>query len=210
VTFGRVTKPNWIDRIIPDANNWAWNNLGQRLLRGVTYHRQQGTNWGTDGWFRGGGGGKGLTDFGIDAYTGETLQWNDYTGHGRKGVSPNRAGWASGPWEGPPGDGRAFVNLFGVNAINRDLVSLEIDRYYADPIKESGLKSIIQMTAWLADQQKIRWDSFPLNPHTTLVFTYEHGEFQAHKPCAGDVVRKYIPTIISNTQDILRVAQTGA
>jgi hypothetical protein len=139
-----------------------------------------------------------------------SVSTNDYTGHGRKGVSPNRAGWASGPWEGPPGDGRAFVNLFGVNAINRDLVSLEIDRYYADPIKESGLKSIIQMTAWLADQQKIRWDSFPLNPHTTLVFTYEHGEFQAHKPCAGDVVRKYIPTIISNTQDILRVAQTGA
>jgi hypothetical protein len=209
VVFGRVAKPAWNDRQIPDANNWAWDNLGQRRVRGVTYHRQQGTNWGTDGWFRGGGGGAGLTDFGIDAFTGETLQWNDYAGRGRQGISPNRAGHASGPWQNPPGDGRAFVNAFGINAINRDLVSFEIDRYYEDPVKEAGVAAIVQLTAWLADQQKIRWDSFPLNPHTGLVFTYEHGEFQAEKPCCGVVVRNQIATYISRARDVLKSAQTG-
>jgi hypothetical protein len=210
VVFGRVAKPTWTDRQIPDANNWAWDNLGQRRVRGVVFHRQQGYNWGTDGWFRGGGGGAGLTDFGIDRNTGEMLEWNSYRGAGRAGISPNRAGWASGPWENPPGDGRAYVNAFGLNAINRDLVSLEIDGYYADPVAEPGIAKIVQITAWLADQQKIRWDTFPLNPNTALVFTYEHGEFQGHKPCCGPVVRNLIPTIISRAKDVLKKAQTGS
>jgi hypothetical protein len=209
LTFGRVPKPVWTDRQIPDANNWAWDNLGQRKALGVTYHRQVGWNWGTDGWFRGGGGGAGLTDFGIDCKTGETLEWNSYLGKGRPGISPNRAGHASGPWENPPGDGRAFVAKYGVNAINRDLVSLEIDGMYDTPIQAAGLKQIIHMTAYLADQQKIRWDTFPLNPNTGLVFTYEHGEFQAHKPCAGGVVRGHIPNIISGAADTMKRYQTG-
>jgi hypothetical protein len=79
-----------------------------------------------------------------------------------------------------------------------------------DPIKEAGMAAICQLSAWLADSLKIRWDSYPLNPHTTLVFTYHHGEFQAHKPCAGTVVIQSIPTIISRTQSILKLAQTGS
>jgi hypothetical protein len=209
LTFGRVAKPSWVDRQIPDANNWAWNNLGQRRVRGVVYHRQVGTNWGTDGWFRGGGGGKGLTDYGIDENSGETLEWNDHLGRGRKGISPNRAGWASGPWENPPGDGRAYVNAFGLNAINRDLTSLEIAGQYATPIKAASLKQIVAMSAWLADQEKVSWETYPLNPHTGLVFTYSHNEFQGHKPCPGQVVLDLIPRIISDTQAVLKAAQLG-
>jgi hypothetical protein len=209
IQFGLVPKPAWQDRQIPDANNWAWNNLGQRGVRGVVYHRQLGTNWGTDGYFRGSGGGKGLTDFGIDAYTGETLEWNSYLGLGRRGISPNRSGWASGPWENPPGDGRAFVNAFGTSAINRDLVSFEIDRFYKDPVKQAGLDQIVKLSAYLADQKQIRWDSYPLNPHTGLVFTYTHNEFQGHKDCPGEVVLDLIPDIIASTQELLKKSQTG-
>ncbi len=28
-----------VNRLIPDANNRAWDNLGQRTVRGVVYHR---------------------------------------------------------------------------------------------------------------------------------------------------------------------------
>jgi hypothetical protein len=219
IAFGRVPRPTWVDRIIPDANNVAWDNLGQRQLRGIVYHRQVGTNWGTDGWFRTmwyrdqwgnlqkGGGQLGLTDFGIDRNSGEILQWNDYRGHGRSGVSPNRAGYASGPWQRPPGDGVLFVDRYGVNAINRDLVSLEIDGWYDSPIAAAGMASIVNLSAYLADQAKIPWDRYPIVPSTGLVFTYSHDEFQNHKPCPGSVVLNLIPTIIERTKSRLKEFQ---
>jgi hypothetical protein len=209
VKFGLVPKPIWIDRQIPDANNWAWDNLGQRMVKGVVYHRQVGTNWGTDGWFRGGGGGAGLTDFGIDRNSGETLEWNSYLGLGRRGISPNRSGWASGPWENPPGDGRAFVSTYGTNAINRDLVSLEIDGWYDTPISKAGFDKIVHMSAYLADQKSIRWDGYPLNPHTGLTFTYTHNEFQGHKPCPGGVVLGQVGDIIAATKKMMQKYQQG-
>jgi hypothetical protein len=207
--FGKVPKPTWIDRQIPDANNWAWDDLGQRRVRGVVYHRQIGTNWGTDSWFRGGGGGRGLTDFGIDHTTGEILQWNDYLGRGRTGISPNRSGWASGPWENPPGDGRAFVAKFGVSAINRDLTSLEISGYYGTPISSKAFREIVRMSAYLADQEKIPYTDYPYNPHTGLVFTYVHSEFQNHKPCPGYIILNQIDVIIRETAAYMKIFQTG-
>jgi hypothetical protein len=207
IVFGRVPKPSWVDRQIPDRNNWAWDRLGQRLLRGVVYHRQVGTNWGTDGWFRGGGGGSGLTDFGIDHNTGEILQWNDYMGRGRPGISPNRAGWASGPWENPPGDGRAYVAKYGVSAINRDLVSLEIAGMYETPISDRGYQSVVNLSSFLADQAQVPWTNYPIVPSTGLPFTYTQSEFQNHKPCPGKVVLSLIPQIIQDTKNLLKKYQ---
>lgn len=217
ITFGRVPQPAWVDRQIPDANNIAWDNLGPRKVKGVVYHRQVGTNWGTDGWFRmlwqpngdPGGGQLGLTDFGISSSTGEILQWNDYLGRGREGISPNRSGHASGPWENPPGDGRAFVAKYGKAAINRDLVSLEVDGYYDTPISAKGFREIVRMSAYLADQAKIPWTDYPLNPHTGLVFTYTHDEFQNNKPCPGHVLRSQVGTIIMETQKYMKIWQSG-
>jgi hypothetical protein len=217
ITFGRVPQPSWVDRQIPDSQNIAWSNLGPRKVKGVVYHRQVGTNWGTDGWFRlmwqpngqPGGGQLGLTDFGIDRSTGQILQWNDYLGRGREGISPNRSGHASGPWENPPGDGRAFVAKYGTSAINRDLVSLEIDGWYDSPIGSKGFREIVRISAFLADQAKIPWTTYPLNPHTGLVFTYTHNEFQNHKPCPGQVVMSQVNTIILETQKYMKIWQTG-
>ena len=162
VQFGRVPHPPFEDRLIPDDNNIAWDgNLGQRRVRGVVLHRQQGRNRGTDGYFRslppGGaaacpqnpndptyfnwGGCRGLTDYGVDHETGEILRWNDPTGAAHPGVSPNRVAWASGPVLNPFGDGKAFLddNPGDPHVVNRDQVSVELSGTYHEPIFGNGV-----------------------------------------------------------------------
>lgn len=209
VQFGNVPRPQWQERLIPDAQNRAWEAIGPRTVRGVVYHRMVGTLWGTDSWFRmiPGGGTAGLTDFGIDHNTGETLRWNDHTGKAHPGISANRSGWASGPWENPPGDGRAFVAKHGVAAINRDLVSIEIAGQYDSPLAPAAVERIAQLSAWLADQARVPWTAYPLNPATGLTFTYTHSEFQGHKPCPGAVVLGKLDEITARTKAILKAAQ---
>lgn len=209
IVFGRVPRPAIVDRTIPDANNWAWDDLGQRTIRGIVYHRQLGTNWGTDGWFRGGGGGKGLTDYGIDNNTGEILKWNDPYGVGKPGVSPNRSGWASGGSGGESGDGIAFVKKFGRVSINRNLASLEIAGNYNSPISQACFDKVVALTAHLADANRVPWTDYPLNPNTGLIFTYWHNEFQREKPCPGDVVMDETDDIRDAVKDVLRQYQTG-
>ena len=162
VQFGRVPHPPFQDRLIPDDLNLAWDgNLGQRRVRGVVLHRQQGSNWGTDGYFRSlppsgvaacpqdpsdptyfnWGGCRGLTDYGVDHNTGEVLSWNDPTGAAHPGVSPNRVAWASGPVSDPYGDGRAFLddNPGDEQVVNRDQVSIELSGTYHEPIFNWGV-----------------------------------------------------------------------
>lgn len=214
-TFGKVPRPKIVNRIIPDYQNIAWDDLGPRRMKGIVYHRQVGTNWGTDGWFRmlwqpngkPGGGQIGLTDFGVDHNTGEILQWNDHEGKPSAGVSANRAGWASGPWQGPSGPGGAFVTKYGVDAINRDLVSIEVAGYYDTPIAPTGMESIIALSAWLADQALIPWSSYPTNPATGLTFVYTHNNFQNNKPCAGTVVLNVVPNLVAAVRERLRQYQ---
>lgn len=210
LVFGRVKQPPFQDRLIPDSQNRAWDSLGQRKVLGVVYHRMIGTLWGTDNWFRRGAGvSNGLTDWGIDHQTGETLRWNDPYGKGypANGVSANRSPWASGPWENPPGDGRAFVAKYGVSGINRYLSAIEISGNYNDPLSAKAIDTIAWLSAWLADQERIPWHAYPVNPATGLVFTYHHGEFQGHKPCAGPAVIEAIPRIIERTREIMKAAQ---
>lgn len=226
IVFGRVPHPPFVDRVIPDSHNVAWNSLGDRRPKGVVYHRQVGTNWGTDGWFRmldyfdratgmwrPGGGRLGLTDYGIDHTTGEILKWNEPDGRDRAttpgggAASAHRSGWASGPWEGPPGDGIAFVAKYGSQAINRDLISLEVAGQYDSPIAERAFERIAQLSAYWADQCAIPWTDYPLNPHTGLTFTYWHSEFQHHKPCPGAAVFEATGPLIERTRAILEAAQ---
>lgn len=210
LTFGKVRQPPFQDRLIPDSLNAAFDRIGNREVYGVVYHRMVGTLWGTDSWFRRGAGvSNGLTDWGIDHQTGETLRWNDHTGKGYPalGVSAHRSPWASGPWQNPPGDGRAFVAKYGVGAINRCLSAIEISGNYEDPLSAKAIDTIAWLTAWLADQQEIPWNTYPINPKTGLTFVYEHGEFQNNKPCCGTAVRNVIPRIIERTRDIMKAAQ---
>ena len=121
ITFGRVAHPPFRDRLIPNAQTTAWDDLGQRTPVGVCWHTMVGTLWGTDTYFRTGA--PALTDYGVGGATdgpnwdGVILRWNDPRGR--------RSGWANGGSDGLEGDGPLFVRTRGVAAINRDLVSIE-------------------------------------------------------------------------------------
>lgn len=211
LTFGRVPLPTFTDRRIPDAQNSAWDNLGKRAVKGVVLHRMLGTLWGTDGWFRGGGGASALTDWGVDHRTAETLMWNSPGGYGASGVSPNRAPWASGPWNRPAGsDLICLVDKHGVNVINRDLPSIEISGQQNDPLSEAAIKQIAAMIAYHADQAKIPWNVFPRNPHTGCMFIYWHWEAcgKAYKGCPWGEVEKHYDRFVSLAQGIMKEHQT--
>jgi hypothetical protein len=207
VTFGDVPHPPYTDRLIPDADNRAWDNLGQRRVWGVVYHRQLGSNWGTDSYFRtpppGGvgncpgpndppnfnwGGCNGLTDYGVDDVTGQILRWNDPTGAAHPGVSADRAGWASGPVSSPYCDGKAFLDDHNsdLNVVNRDQVSIEISGWYSvpdeghpndDPISDACKDAVAALSAYWADQFHIPWDCYPRVPGKNYNFTRWHQEF---------------------------------
>jgi hypothetical protein len=208
IVFGKVPRPAVKDRVIPDANNWAWDNLGRRSIYGIVYHRMIGTLWGTDGWFRGGGGGSGLTDYGIDNKNGEILKWNDPYGKGSAGVSPNRSGWASGGGGGISGDGVTFVSRYGRSAINRNLASLEIAGNYDSPVTKAGHDAIVQLSAHLADANRVPWSSYPTNPKTGLTFVYWHNEFQGEKPCPGQVIMDMTAQLIADTKELMKTFQS--
>jgi hypothetical protein len=212
ITFGRVPPPPVAvrDILAPGvrANGDGWNAMNRdRRNFGVVYHRTVGRSIkGTGDWFHNPG--TGLTHYGVGAPTpdagpdGAVYQWVDP----RSRVSP----WASGPWENPPGDGRALVAKYGVEAINGDLIAIEISGLYDDPISAKTIGAVAAISAYWADQARVPYHQYPTNPGTGLVFTYWHSEFQAHKPCPGDVVRGNTDDIIQETKAILRRYQTEA
>ena len=215
VTFGNVPHPAFQVRDIPDSR--AWDDLGPRVIRGVTWHRMQGTLWGTDSYFRGEALSRALTDYGIGvahvdgpAADGLILRWNDPRGR--------RAPWASGPYQrnGAYGDGAKFVAAHGVNAINRDRVSIEIAGYFPfgpvtqnTPLTEASRAALAALTAYWADQAKIPWTSFPMVPGQNYSFVAWHDEFcgTAYKPCPGPVVKEETDALIERVRTILKTYQ---
>ena len=227
---GSVPRPDGIvDRLIPDANNKMWDDLGPRTVKGVVYHRQLGSNWGTDAYFRsvppGGvnacpppgppfvfGGCNGLTEFGVDHNSGEILEWNDPTGKAHPGVSANRAPHASGPVSNPYGDGLAFLedHDWDHNIVNRDQAAIEISGFFSDPISDACIDSVAGLSAYFADQYGIPWHMYPKVPGKTYNFTRWHQEFciGTGKICPGPVVMNRTDDIIARTIEIMKHYQT--
>lgn len=201
--FGRVPHPTYVDRLIPDNQTYAWDNLGTRRALGVCQHSMIGSLKGTDQYFRQGA--AGLTDYGIGGSTdgaldGVIYRWNDPKGY--------RSPWANGGSDGLEGDGPMFVRTLGVNAINRDLVSIERSDggNINTPMSAKQFESICQLTAYWFDQAKVPWDTFPLNPAVGIVTHMEHFEF-ATKACPFDPVRSQIKVIQDRIRAIMKAAQ---
>jgi hypothetical protein len=172
LTFGNVSHPPFVDRLIPDWQNSAWDDLGSRRPIGVCQHSMVGSLWGTDAFFRLGSGSVGLTDYGIGGATdgpqwdGVIFRWNDPRGHTHQNVnydgitgkvSKNRAGWANGGADGLEGDGPLFVRTFGTHAINTKLVSIERSDGgdIATPMSPKQFESICALTAYWFDYAKV-------------------------------------------------------
>ncbi|MCC6790454.1 MAG: hypothetical protein IT336_02150 [Thermomicrobiales bacterium] len=212
LVFGNVPHPAFEDRPIQKAEGAGMNDLGQRTVKGVTWHRMLGTLNGTDGFFRRNDV-NALTDYGVGVESidgtgldGTIFRWNDPLGR--------QSGWASGTWSAPHafGDGRAFVNKYGIDAINRDRASIEISGHENTPLTEKSRQAIAELTAFWADQAKIPWDSFPIVPADGFSFVCWHEEFGpefGQKKCPFTVVKNETVALIERTKNILKAAQTN-
>lgn len=203
LVFGNVPHPPFIDRYIPNAQTFAWDDLGQRNPLGVCQHTMVGTLWGTDTHFRSGG--AGLTDYGIGGatdgkYDGVILRWND--------PRSRRSGWASGGSDGLEGPGVPFVRHLGVAAINRDLVSIERSDGgdITTPMSPKQFESICQLTAFWMDQAEVPWYSYPTNPAVQLITHLMHFQF-ATKGCPWAQIIDNWTRIQDRVRAILRSAQ---
>lgn len=203
--FGNVVHPPYVDRYIPNSQTSAWDDLGQRNPVGVCQHSMVGTLMGTDGWFRRGTASTGLTDYGIGgstdgSYDGAIFKWNDPLGR--------RSGWANGSTDGLEGDGPLFVRTYGINAINRDLVSIERSDggNIATPMSDRQFASICNLTAYWFDYINVPWDSFPLNPASGAVTHLLHKEI-ATKDCPFPAVYNRFDEIQNRVRAILKAGQ---
>jgi hypothetical protein len=209
ITYGRVPHPGYLDRLIVKPEGQGWNNLGPRQPKFVVLHRMIGSLWGTDGYFRQPGV-NALTDYGVGVAAtdgadaaGAIIRWND-----PRGV---RAGWASGPVNGAYGDGLAIVTKYGLNAVNRDGVSIEISGNYDTPVDGNALEEIAHLMAYWWDWMKIPHTSAPINPATGISAVIWHQEFTlgTGKVCPGKVVMDATNALIARSTAILKAAQEG-
>jgi hypothetical protein len=207
--FGNVKHPAYVDRLIPNSENGAWDDLGPRRGIGVCQHSMVGSLWGTDGWFRRGAASNGLTDYGIGNSTdgaqwdGVIIRWNDPLGR--------RSGWANGGSDGLEMDGPLYVRTLGVNAINRDLVSIERSDGgdTNTPMSAKQFASICSLTAHWFDHATVGFDVFPMNKAFGIVTHLLHLEF-ATKTCPHHPVVSRIDEIQDRVRAILKAGQTLA
>ena len=210
IVYGKVPHPGFLDRPIAKPAGFGQDNLGKRSVKGVVWHRMIGSLWGTDQYFRLSTTGA-LTDYGVGVEAqdgadndGVVIRWNNPLGY--------QSGWASGRVIAPYGDGQAFVNKYGIDAVNRDQASIEISGLTYDvPLSEKSRQAIAALTAYWADQYKIPWDKFPISNQDGFSFVRWHQEFTgpAEKLCPGKVVMDETPDLIKRTAAILKQYQEG-
>lgn len=211
IEFGAVPHPDYENRIIPSSDNSAWNDLGARDVKAVVWHRMLGSLWGTDGYFRGDGGNRALTDYGVGVAAqdgaendGIILRWNDPLG--------KRSPWANGAVSAPYGDGLAFVNRYGVNGVNRYATAIEISGHQTTPLSEKSRNAIAGITAYWADRYELPWDAFPMVPGEDRSFVCWHEEFTigTGKRCPFDTVKAETNALIERTRAVLKKYQTAS
>jgi hypothetical protein len=204
-----VPHPGFLDRPIYKPEGQGWDNLGKRTPKFVVLHRMIGSLWGTDGYFREPGV-NALTDYGVGvaaqdgaAQAGVIIRWNDPEG--------TRSGWASGPVNGAYGDGLAIVNKYGINAVNRDGVSIEISGMQSTPLDAVAEQEVAALMAYWWDRMKIPHTSAPINPATGISAVIWHQEFTlgTGKECPFAVVMARTQALIDRAKAIMKGYQEG-
>jgi hypothetical protein len=211
ITFGRVPMYGYTDRQHVTANKpegVGWDNLGKRQPKFIALHRMLGSLQGTDGYFADPTV-QALTDFGVGveamdgkALAGHIYQWNDPLGH--------RSGWASGRVSAPYGDGKRIVDKYGVIAVNRDGVSVEISGRETMPIDDFAWGEIVHLCAWWADFMRIPYNT-RTNPATGINYLIWHQEFTigTGKECPFEVVMAQTNRLYNDIAAFLKPYQTG-
>jgi hypothetical protein len=199
------------DHLILDEENTGWqDDLGKRDVKGIVYHRLEGTLEDTDAVFRSGTV-SALFDYGVDDVSGKAWRWNDALGFPHPNVRADRSPFANGPVIDPSSDTAAFIADNGIDAINRDQVSISIAGFFEDAISDECLETVAALTAYFANHAAIPWDVFPaLQGRKSYGFVRWHNEIASNKPCPGPVVMNATPDIIARSRDLLRQIQDGA
>lgn len=209
IKFGRVPAP-FERRIIDKPTGWRG---GTRTIRGVCLHSMVGFLEGTEGFFSNPNdtGWFVLTDFGVGGSAdgerdGEVRMWNDPFGE-RIPASNN---WGSLAEKSISGDGIAFVQRYGEDAINGDLASIErSDGGDTDtPVSAKQFEGICQTAAWVVDQARIPWHVWPEN-NDGVKAIYWHTEFVT-KDCPFPPVKTRTTAIINRVGEILKQHQEGS
>lgn len=212
LTFGRVPHPGFVDLQHTTAGKpegVGWDNLGKRSPKFIALHRMVGTLRGTDQHFADPTVGA-LTDYGLGveavdgkARSGEIHKYNDPLGF--------RSGWASGRVSAPYGDGLAIVNTYGINAVNRDGVSIEIAGYRNEPLNAFEWGELVALCAYWVDWMKIPYTSLPRNPHTGINALIWHQEFTigTGKECPFDWVMNNTNQLYADIAAYLKPYQEG-
>lgn len=213
ITFGNVPHPGYVDLQHTTASKpegVGWDNLGRRQPKFIALHRMWGTLRGTDVHFANPGVAS-LTDYGIGtanidgaALDGVIHKYNDPTGY--------RSGWASGRVSAPYGDGACIVNKYGINAVNRDGVSIETSGYDLDPFTDTAWRELVKLIAYWADQMRVPYTILPLNPHTGCNVIIWHEEFTigTGKRCPFTWMKQNTPRLYTDVAAYLKPYQEGA
>lgn len=180
----------------------GYDDLGQRTVKGLVLHRSLGTFQSNIAFFDSACC-PALTDWQVNHETGELMLFNDPLGR----VS----GWANGTWNGAWGDGLAFGNKYGIDAVNRDETSIEITGYENDPVCAAAWEAIAQLNAHYAHDYGITWDQFPIAPWDGFSFDRWHQELTrgSGKLCPWGVVMDGTDAMIARTKEIMKAAQTS-
>lgn len=213
VTFHKVPKPGMVDMTYIARNKIegvGWDNLGQRKPKFIALHRMYGTLRGTDSYFAPPNSPH-LTDYAIGVeeidgknLAGEIHQYNDPLGF--------RSGWASGRVSAPYGDGKAIVDKYGINAVNRDGVSIELSGYWTTPVDDFAWGEYVKLIAYWVDAMEIPHSSLPKNPHTGINAFVWHQEFTigTGKVCPGKWLMDNTQRLYKDVAAYLQPFQTGA
>lgn len=204
LVFGNVPYPSVVQSHLPASNPYVVEGGAPDIPDAMFWHRMVGSLIGTDGWFHGG---NAATAYGVGvaATDGAGLAGTIY-----EWIAP-RTGWygeSSGPAKNPYGDGAKFVAEVGVYNVNRRSKAIEISGEYNTPLDPKSRDSIINMTAYWADQKRIPWNEFPILPNGRS-FVIWHNEITglAYKQCPGSVVIDETNDLIEGVRKVLKAAQ---
>jgi hypothetical protein len=202
ITFGKVPKPPILEMICDKPYDGAgFTRVSPRVIVGTCEHITAGG--GSIEFYQKffSTGGERALDALVDFVVGTD---------GRIGMLNDpwgtRMPWANGGSDGLEGDGPAFVATFGVYGINANLASIEHVGDGTTPWPDVQWKSSVALTAWLFDQAKVAWDSYPVNQNYGVVTHMLHFEF-ATKPCPGPYLRDNIDRYQADVRAILKQHQ---
>lgn len=191
ITFGRVPYPDVFESHFSTSNPYVKSGA-PAIPDAVFWHRMIGTWAGTDSW---GHSGNFATAYGVsvkatDGAGGKIYEWID--------PDSGLYGESSGPAVSPYGDGLAFVNEVGVSNVNRRSKAIEISGNYDTPLDEDAIDSVVEITAYWADQKHIPWNEFPIVPGEDRSYVVWHQEITGpdYKECPGRVVITATPAMI--------------